>query len=128
MNNKDSFRGAGGTPGGVGQFVVGLGLVIAGGYLFLDRVTVTSGYWQLWGYNAFGLSLIPLMLGIGLLFFEGRSILGWLLTYASLIVIVLGIITNLNIYFSPTSLPGTVLMLGLLAAGLGLVARSLQDL
>jgi uncharacterized protein len=50
------------------------------------------------------------------------------LTYASLIVIVLGIITNLNIYFSPTSLPGTVLMLGLLAAGLGLVARSLQDL
>jgi hypothetical protein len=31
------------------------------------------------GYNSFGLSLLPLLFGIGLLFFNGRSILGWLL-------------------------------------------------
>jgi len=126
MDEKDKNRGPGGTPGGLGQFVFGLGMVIAGGYLFLSNVTVMSGYWQLWGYNAFGLSLIPMMLGIGVLFFDGRSLIGWLLTFGGLIVIVAGIIANLNIYFNPTSLTNTFIMLGLLAAGLGLVARSLR--
>ncbi|MBL8169179.1 MAG: hypothetical protein JNJ50_13555 [Acidobacteria bacterium] len=126
MQNNDEMRGAGGTPGGVGQFVLGLGMVIAGGYLFIDRVTVTSGYWQLWGYNAFGLSLIPLLLGIGWLFFDGRSSLAWLLTFAGVVIILVGIIANLQIYFTPTSLTNTMIMLGLLAAGIGLVARSLK--
>ena len=126
MQNNDEMRGAGGTPGGVGQFVLGLGMVIAGGYLFIDRVTATSGYWQLWGYNAFGLSLIPLLLGIGWLFFDGRSSLAWLLTFAGVVIILVGIIANLQIYFTPTSLTNTMIMLGLLAAGIGLVARSLK--
>lgn len=126
MQNNDEMRGAGGTPGGVGQFVLGLGMVIAGGYLFTDRVTVTSGYWQFWGYNAFGLSLIPLLLGIGWLFFDGRSSLAWLLTFAGVVIILVGIIANLQIYFTPTSLTNTMIMLGLLAAGIGLVARSLK--
>jgi hypothetical protein len=127
MDEKDKIRGAGGTPGGVGQFVFGLGLVIAGGYLFLSRVTVTSGLWTLWGYNAFGVSLIPLLLGIGLLFFNGRSVFGWILTFGGAIIILFGIIANLQIYFNPTSLTNTMIMLGLLAAGIGLVARSLRS-
>jgi hypothetical protein len=127
MDNKNEIRGAGGTPGGVGQFIFGLGMVIAGGYLFLNRVTVVSGYWQLWGYNAFGLSLIPLLLGIGLLFFDGRSPIGWILTFGGVVIIIVGIIANLQIFFSPTSLTNTLIVLGLLAAGLGLVARSLRS-
>ena len=127
MYEKDKIRGAGGTPGGVGQFVFGLGMVIAGGYLFLSRVTVTSGHWTLWGYNAFGVSLIPLLLGIGLLFFDGRSVFGWVLTFGGMIVILVGVIANLQVYFSPTSLTNTLIVLGLLAAGIGLVARSLRS-
>ena len=127
MYEKDKIRGAGGTPGGVGQFVFGLGLVIGGGYLFLSRVTVTSSLWTLWGYNAFGVSLIPLLLGIGLLFFDGRSVFGWILTFGGAIIILAGIIANLQVYFSPTSLTNTLIMLGLLAAGIGLVARSLRS-
>src|SRR5215467_11052597 len=127
MYEKNKIRGAGGTPGGVGQFVFGLGMVIAGGYLFLSRVTVTSGYWTLWGYNSFGLSLIPLLLGIGLLFFDGRSVFGWALTFGGVVVMITGIIANLQIYFSPTSLTDTMIMLVMLAAGIGLVARSLRS-
>jgi hypothetical protein len=126
MEEKDKIRGAGGTPGGIGQFVFGLGMVVAGGYLFLSNVTVMSSHWQLWGYNAFGLSLIPMLLGIGLLFFDGRSAFGWLLTFGGVIVIIVGIIANLHIYFNPTSLTNTFIMLGLLAGGIGLVARSLK--
>jgi hypothetical protein len=41
-------------------------------------------------------------------------------------VIFAGILTNLRIYFEPTSLFHTLVMLGLLVGGLGLVARSLR--
>lgn len=120
------LKGPGGTPGGVGEFLIGLVMVIAGAYLLTSQVAVTSGYWRLWGYNAFGLSLLPLLIGIGALFFNGRSILGWFLTLAGTVIIFIGILTRLEIYFRPTSLFNTLVMLILLVGGLGLVARSLR--
>lgn len=123
---RGSRRGAGGTEGGVGEFFLGFALICGGGYLLLNQVTVTSGFWFLWGYNAFGLSLIPLFIGLGLLFYDGRSLFGRLLTFGGAVIIFAGILTNLQIHFQPTSLFNTLLMLVLLAAGLGLVARSLK--
>jgi len=120
------MKGAGGTPGGLGSFFAGAAMVVGGGYLLLARVTVATTYWRLWGYNAFGLSLLPLLVGIGILFFNGRAPLGWLLTGFGALIILLGIIANLAIYFQPTSLFDTLLMLVLIAGGLGLVARSLR--
>jgi hypothetical protein len=120
------MRGAGGTSGGIGVFFVGLAMIVVGGYLLLTRVTVGSGIWVLWGYNAFGLSLLPLLVGIGWLFFDGRSVGGWILTACGALIIVAGIIANLHIYFAPTSLFDTLVILGLLAGGIGVVARSLR--
>ncbi|MBV9926544.1 MAG: hypothetical protein JOZ96_16105 [Acidobacteria bacterium] len=125
-NDERGARGAGGTSGGVGEFLLGLGMSVAGAYLLTQRVTVTSGYWTLWGYNAFGLSLLPLLFGIGLLFFNGKSVAGWLLTFAGVVIILVGVISNLGIYFQPTSLFNTLVMLVLLAGGIGLVARALR--
>ena len=122
----EDTRGAGGTSGGIGIFLFGLGMAIAGGWLLTNQVTVTTNGWHIWGNNGFGLSLLPLILGIGMLFFNGRSVIGWLLTFAGTIIIFVGILTNLDIYFRPTSLFNTVLMLVLFAGGIGLVARSLR--
>lgn len=119
-------RGAGGTAGGLGTFVIGFAMAVAGGWLLTNQVTVTSGYWQMWGRSVFGLSLLPLVIGIAFLFFDGRSILGWLLTLAGAVIIFVGILTNLEIYFRPTSLFNTLAMLVLLLGGIGLVARSLR--
>ena len=124
--DTDKPRGAGGTPGGLGEFFSGLAMAIAGGYLLLQQVTVSSGIWQLWGYNAFGLSLVPLLVGIMMLFFDGKSKLGWLLTLGGALIILAGIITNLTIFFRPTSLFNTILILVLLFGGVGLIARSLR--
>jgi hypothetical protein len=119
-------QGAGGTSGGIGQFLLGLCMAVAGAYLLTTQVTVTSSFWNWGGRNAFGLTLIPLIIGIGLLFFNGRSIAGWLLTITGAVIIFAGILTNLDIYFQPTSLFNTIVMLVLLAGGVGLVARSLR--
>jgi hypothetical protein len=122
--------GAGGTSGGIGEFIFGSLMVVGGGYLFLQQVQVrSSGYrFSLGGFetDSFGLSLIPLLIGIGFLFFRGRSTIGWVLTVIGTLIIFLGIIANLSVYFRPTSLFNTLLMLGLIAGGLGLVVRSLQ--
>ncbi len=72
------------------------------------------------------LALLPLLAGIALLFFNGRAVAGWLLVFAGTVIVFAGILANLRIYFEPTSLFTTVLMLGLLAGGLGLIARSLR--
>jgi hypothetical protein len=104
---------------------MGFAMACAGGYLLADRVTVTSGYWNFYGGNSFGLTLIPMLIGIGMLFWNGKSVIGWLLTSAGAIFILVGVIANLHLYFQPTSLFHTMIMLVLLAGGLGLIARSL---
>jgi uncharacterized protein len=120
-------RGAGGTSGGIGSFLIGLAMAIAGGYLFMRNVNVSTGYWTVWGYNGFGMSLFPLLAGVGTLFFNGKSKLGWLLTFAGVIIIFVGIIASLNVYFATTNLFNTLTMLILLVGGIGLVARSLKE-
>ncbi len=120
------MKGAGGTEGGVVQFFLGLMMAAGGAYLLTSRVTVSSGFWAFFGRETFGLTLLPFVFGMGLLFFNGKSVLGWLLTAGGAFIIFLGILMNLQIFFAPTSLFHTVIMLVLLAGGLGLVARSLQ--
>ena len=122
------MTGAGGTPGGTGQFFIGLMCAVAGGWLLTNQVSVSSGGgWMVYGYNGFGLSLIPFILGTGLIFFNGKSIAGWLLLAAGLVIVFVGILANLNIYFRPTSLFNTLLMLGLLAGGIGAMAAALRS-
>ncbi len=120
-------RGAGGTSGGIGTFLAGLAMAVAGGYLFLTNVNVYTSHWTLWGYNGFGMSLFPLLIGIGMLFFNGKSKIGWLLTLAGIIIIFVGVIASLNVYFGSTNLFNTLVMLILLVGGIGLVARSLKE-
>jgi hypothetical protein len=115
----------GGTAGGLGSFLLGAVMTAAGGYLLLNQVTVTTGFWSFYGYNTFGLSLVPLLFGILLLFYNGRGILGWLLVLGGLAIIGAGILMNMTIFFRPTSLFNTLIMLVLFVGGLGLIGRSL---
>src|SRR5882724_2968751 len=126
--------GAGGTPGGIGIFLLGFALACAGGWLLTNQVVVSSNYFASgfmmpfinYQMNSFGLSLLPFIIGVAFLFFNGKSITGWLLTIAGLVIIMAGILFSLHIYFQPTSLFNTLMMLVLLFGGLGLIFRSLK--
>jgi hypothetical protein len=124
------FRNVGGTPGGTKTFLVGLIMAIAGGYLLLNQVTVHGGYWYWAGAygRSFGLTLIPLLFGIGILFFNGKSIIGWVLTGGGALLILVGIIANMDINFRQTSLFNTLLILVLLVGGIGLIVRSVMPM
>lgn len=122
------FEGPGGTPGGMGEVLIGLALMVVGIYLVFDRITVHTSFWRFFGSTggSFGATLLPLLIGVGLLFWNGRSILGWLLTVGGVGLILVGVLMNLDIYFQPTSLWATIVMFGLIAAGLGLFAKGLR--
>ena len=122
-----SLSDVGGTPGGLGEFLMGFVMACVGGYLLSNQVTVAGSYWSFWWTNSFGITLIPLLFGVAILFFNGRSWIGWLLTIAGALFILAGVIANMQIYFRPTSLFNTLLMLILLVGGVGLIARSVRS-
>jgi len=101
-------------------------MTCVGGYLLSNQVSVVGSYWSFYGGNSFGITLLPLLIGIGLLFWNGRSPIGWLLTVGGSLFILAGVLANLHIYFRPASLFDTMVMLILLFGGLGLIARSLR--
>jgi hypothetical protein len=88
-------------------------------------VKVVGSYWSFYGGNTFGITLLPILFGVGILFWSGRSVFGWVLTVAGALFILAGIIANMHIFFQPASLFETMVMLILLVGGLGLIARAI---
>ncbi len=124
MENR-TLTDVGGTPGGIGEFVIGFVMACVGGYLLSNQVSIVGSYWSFYGANTFGVTLIPMLLGIAILFWNGRSVIGWMLTAGGFLFILAGVIANMHIYFQPTTLFNTIVMLVLLVGGLSLIARSL---
>ncbi len=122
-------RGAGGTPGGIGTFIIGVIMALAGGYILTNQIIVTNSFWSFRifgiGVSAFGITLILFLIGVAILFFNYQSRLGWIVTAGSLLLMLFGVITNLQIYFAPTSLFNTLIMFILLVGGIALIVGSL---
>ena len=122
-------RGAGGTPGGIGMFIIGVIMALAGGYMLMNQLIVTNTFWSFrifgFGVSAFAVTLIFFLIGVGVLFFNYRSLIGWLLTGGSLLAMLIGVITNLQLYFAPASLFVTLGIFILLVGGIALIVRSL---
>jgi len=126
MEEERQWHHAGGTPGGFGSFIMGLVMACIGAYLLSNQVIVAGSYWNFYGGNTFGITLIPMLFGVAMLFWNGRSMVGWLLTIAGALFILAGVIANMHIYFQPATLFHTLIMLVLLVGGLGLIARAIR--
>src|SRR5258708_22311769 len=122
-----SWGDVGGTPGGLSHFLVGFVMACLGGCFLANQVSVVGSYWSFYGANTFGITLVPMLLGVGILFWNGRSVAGWIITAAGALFILAGVIANMNIYFRQTTLFNTLVMLIMLVGGLGLIARALRS-
>ena len=76
VTTPSTVRGAGGTPGGVGQFFIGLAMAVVGAYMLLNQVQVTTSFWNFGRFGGFGPTLVPLLIGVAFLFYDGKSIVG----------------------------------------------------
>lgn len=131
------MKGAGGTSGGIGHFFLGLIMMSGGFYMLLNAISVTSHFGlgaRLFGFSAFGGSygitggmvMIPFMFGVGLIFFNGRNILGWLLTIGSITALIFGVISTVRFSLRSMSAFELIVILVLAVGGLGLLLRSLK--
>ena len=125
MENR-SLSDVGGTSGGLGTFLLGFAMACVGGFLIAHQVAIVGSYWAFWGGSTFGITLLPMLFGIAILFWNGKSVFGCVLTAAGALFILAGIIANMHLYFRPTSLFNTLVMLILLVGGLALIARSVR--
>ena len=50
------FSDVGGTPGGLGHFLLGFAMACAGGYLLMNQVLVVGSYWSFYGPSTFGIT------------------------------------------------------------------------
>ncbi len=118
MENKSENSGL--------YFLIGIILVSIGLFL-LTQNTVVTMQWYTWMFGSFrlatGLILVPFIIGIIMLFFNSKSIIGKIVTMIGLIIIVVTIIMSINIVFKQTSLYNFIIMIGMIAAGSGLLLR-----
>ncbi|WP_448554118.1 hypothetical protein [Thalassotalea montiporae] len=133
------MRGAGGTSGGLGQFFIGLIMMCGGFYMLLNAITVSSSFgmgMRLYSFSAMGsnysvtsgMIMIPFMFGVGLIFYNGRNILGWILAIGSITGLIFGVISSLRFSFRTMSSFDLIVILVLAVGGLGLFLRSLKAL
>ncbi len=128
------MKGAGGSQGGIGRFFIGLVMMVAGGYLFLDAVKVAHGFGMgraIYSVGSFqltsGMVLIPFIFGIGFIFYNSKNILGWILSIASFVMLGFGIISSIRFHMRSMSAFELVMILTLLIGGIGLFLSSLKD-
>lgn len=129
------MRGAGGTDGGITMFFVGLVMMVAGGYLFLDSILVRhnfglgQGLFSMGGFRlTSGMVLIPFMFGIAMIFYNAKNIFGWILAIASLVMLAAGVISSIQFSFQHMSAFQLIMILALGLGGLGLFLGSLKKL
>ncbi|MEZ4525187.1 MAG: hypothetical protein R2941_04630 [Desulfobacterales bacterium] len=128
------IHGAGGSKGGIGRFFMGLIMMTAGGYLFLDAIRVTHGFHMGFAIYSFGsvrltagMVLIPLIFGIGMIFYNARNPLGWFLGIGSLTMLLFGIVSSVNFTIRSMSAFELITILVLLIGGIGLFLSSLKS-
>jgi hypothetical protein len=137
--HEDLVRGAGGTPGGTWLFFTGLVLAATGLWFFLSNVHVmTEPFGMVSGFlgrgfggaspaMSTGIVFAPIFLGLVLLFYDARLKWGWALFYLGLAIIVIEILSRIR-FLMDMQLSNLLLMLGMVAAGIGMMLRSFKDL
>lgn len=132
------MKGAGGTSGGVGTFFIGLTMMIGGFYLLLNAISVSSNFGlnrSLYNFSGMGgnyaitsgVVMIPFIFGIGIIFYNSRNIIGWVLTLGSITALIFGVIASIHFSFKSMSAFDLIAILVLAMGGLGLFLKSLKS-
>ena len=128
------MKGAGGTPGGIMTFLIGLIMACGGFYLLLNSIVIRASFglgYRVYSFGGYGITsgmiMIPFLFGVGMVFYDRRSSLGWLLTVGSVVALIFGVLSTVNFSLRGMSAFDLMLTLVLAFGGVGLLLRSLSD-
>ena len=124
---------AGGTSGGTGKFLLGLVMMCGGFYMLLSGIVVSSNFGfgaRLFGFGGVGLTggmiMLPLLIGVAMIFYNARNYLGWGIAIASLGALIFGVISSVSLNLRTMSAFELLVILTLAFGGLGLFLNSLR--
>lgn len=106
----------------------GIFLLLIGIILLFQHVRVTSGYMTYFGLSmgsSIGGLVILLLIGIGWVVYNSRSIWGWLISALSLCTMIFSIISGLRVHFIPINMLNLILMLLPLAFGAAFLLKGI---
>lgn len=122
------------------QFIVGGSLFCSGGFLLANQIMVSSpfgyrgGGWRYGGGPMFpigtpgmGLLMIPLGIGVCLLFAGAYKRWANLMVWGATAAIGVGVLNSIRLTFMATTLWSLAVYIVMIAAGGGLMFRSLRD-
>jgi uncharacterized protein len=128
------IKGAGGTSGGIGTFFIGVLMFVLGLYLLLKNIYVYNNFslsmrFYNWGGVSItsGIIMIPFMIGLGMVFYNYKNWIGWLLFAGSLVLMIVGVITSTQFTLASMTAFDLIVILVLLVGGLGLLLRSFKN-
>ncbi|MDP4180704.1 MAG: hypothetical protein Q8942_06400 [Bacillota bacterium] len=108
-------------------FLVGMGLMAGGLFLIFQNTIISTNFtlMNILGYTPpTGIIILPLLLGIGVLFFNEKSKIGWFLAIFGIVSILLELLMGLRMHFKPITLYYGILMFGMTFAGAGLFLKA----
>jgi hypothetical protein len=124
----------GNQRGSAASTLLGFIMMCAGGYLLLESIVVTQTYFlgvglYHWGGMSVtgGMILVPLIFGVGIIFYRPSSLIGWGLAIGSLAAMILGVIVNTHLSLRSMSLFELLGIFVLGVGGLGLFLRGMAD-
>ena len=125
MKNESNYdRRQEGNP--LLELVIGIVLLAAGLFMLSKRVMVHTG-WYTWRIGGFDISsgtvIIPLIIGVIWYFYNPKSKLSKIIIGLGVLFIVLSIIMSVSINFVTSSMFDYILILGMIAAGCGLLLK-----
>ena len=128
------MRGAGGSNGGEFSFLIGLAMMIAGFYLLLNSIVISTSFgfgMRLYGVGGLGITsgmlMIPFIFGVVFIFYNSRNYVGWFLCVGSLIALIVGVLASAQFRLASMSSFDLLLILVLSFGGLGIFLRSLKS-
>ena len=129
MNSREEKEDAGTR---IAKFFIGMVLLAVGLFMIFQNITVSSS-WGRGGYIyhfgdfgiANGMIMLPIIIGIGMLFFMKKRIYGWIVLAIGVTFVLFTIFATTSIHWRTTSAYLFVVMFGMTAAGAGLVLREI---
>lgn len=110
-------------------------MFVSGLYLMLNSIQVDMGNMFYSRYALFrvggmgvtsGSIMIIFMIGIGMLFYNARNPLAWLVTVGSLAAMIVGVVANTHFSLKYMTAFDLILIIVLLCGGLGLLLSSMM--
>lgn len=133
LEARDSTRSSSKDEGNrLLKFFIGLLLLGGGLFMIFQNISVSST----WGYGGYflsfggfhlsnGLIMLPIIIGIGMLFLMDKKIFGWVVLSIGIVIVLLSVMLTTHLSWRTTNAYVFIVMFGMTAAGGAMVLREL---